>query len=307
VTQAFHADESFASSSSRARSPLDASACPSVWSEVRGLAYDCIATGVGASVVWHGNHGESVSRVYIGRESAETATTGPFQNCGGGHQMTLQSDRQPDDLRGALNKVSWSGVVTSVRPRIRMLRSFDQRSHSYLGYVLGVNGTIGSQSGDFSVAIGEAAYAKHGLAVGDVASGEGVRVPDGRLETADLYKVSKLRILEERRASGSSPPWHGVAPDLAVYRERGHRRLAARTFAAKCGSCYWAALMPVEIIIDHWNPDRKSHRTETFCYGRIRVCDSNAVELEEVAVSPAVFRPFEAEMMKPRSELAEPA
>ena len=25
--------------------------------------------------------------------------------------------------------------------------------------------------------------------------------------------------------------------------------------------------MPVEIIIDHWNPDRKQYRFETFCYG----------------------------------------
>ena len=25
--------------------------------------------------------------------------------------------------------------------------------------------------------------------------------------------------------------------------------------------------MAVEMIIDHWNPDRKKHRRETFCYG----------------------------------------
>ena len=25
--------------------------------------------------------------------------------------------------------------------------------------------------------------------------------------------------------------------------------------------------MPVEIIIDHWNPEKKKYRTETFCYG----------------------------------------
>ena len=25
--------------------------------------------------------------------------------------------------------------------------------------------------------------------------------------------------------------------------------------------------MPVEIIIDNWNPDRRRYRTETFCYG----------------------------------------
>jgi len=25
--------------------------------------------------------------------------------------------------------------------------------------------------------------------------------------------------------------------------------------------------MPVEIIIDHWNPSKKRYRFETFCYG----------------------------------------
>jgi hypothetical protein len=25
--------------------------------------------------------------------------------------------------------------------------------------------------------------------------------------------------------------------------------------------------MPVTMIIDHWNPDRREHRSETFCYG----------------------------------------
>jgi hypothetical protein len=25
--------------------------------------------------------------------------------------------------------------------------------------------------------------------------------------------------------------------------------------------------MPVEMIIDHWNPSQRRYRTETFCYG----------------------------------------
>jgi hypothetical protein len=25
--------------------------------------------------------------------------------------------------------------------------------------------------------------------------------------------------------------------------------------------------MPVELIIDHWNPSKKQYRLETFCYG----------------------------------------
>jgi hypothetical protein len=29
----------------------------------------------------------------------------------------------------------------------------------------------------------------------------------------------------------------------------------------------WGCRMPVEMIIDHWNPGRKRYRFETFCYG----------------------------------------
>jgi len=35
----------------------------------------------------------------------------------------------------------------------------------------------------------------------------------------------------------------------------------------KCRTCIWGCRMPVEMIIDHWNPSRKRHRFETFCYG----------------------------------------
>ena len=40
-------------------------------------------------------------------------------------------------------KVPWHGRVQSVQARIRMLRSFDERSHSYLGYNLLIDGRIG--------------------------------------------------------------------------------------------------------------------------------------------------------------------
>jgi hypothetical protein len=29
----------------------------------------------------------------------------------------------------------------------------------------------------------------------------------------------------------------------------------------------WGCRMPVELIIDQWNPSRRRYRTETFCYG----------------------------------------
>jgi hypothetical protein len=85
------------------------------------------------------------------------------------------------------SKVSWRGTLLSVQPRIRLTRSFDQRSHSYLGYVLRVRGSMGQgEEREFLVAVGKAAHEKHRLRAGDEVSGEGAPVTDPDLETADL-------------------------------------------------------------------------------------------------------------------------
>ena len=60
---------------------------------------------------------------------------------------------------------------------------------------------------------------------------------------------------------------HSLPPDLQTYRSRGHRRLDARTFESKCLQCIWGCRMPVEMIVDQWNPSLKRYRYETFCYG----------------------------------------
>jgi hypothetical protein len=41
------------------------------------------------------------------------------------------------------------------------MRAFDERRHSYLGYVLRVEGTIGDEPGEFHIALGKVAQAKH--------------------------------------------------------------------------------------------------------------------------------------------------
>jgi hypothetical protein len=159
-------------------------------------------------------------------------------------------------------------VLTAVQPRIRLTRSFDERSHTYLGHVLRVQGTVAGEQREVVVAIDEAAHAEHQFRAGDRVSGEGVPVDDPQTETAELYKASKLKVLE-RAATGTTggPPWRGVPPPLSVYRERGHRRLAARTYESKCTACIWGCRMAVEMIIDQWNPGQKRYREETFCYG----------------------------------------
>jgi hypothetical protein len=166
------------------------------------------------------------------------------------------------------SKLAWEGTLVSVQPRIRLLRSFDQRSHSYLGYLLRVRGEVGGMAKEFVVAIGQAAQAKHEFRVGDVVHGEGAPVANPGLETADLYKASRLKATVRGRAERSRElPCTGVPPSLEEYRQRGHRRLAALTYAAKCVGCLWGCEMAVEIVIDPWKPSKPRTRRETFCYG----------------------------------------
>ena len=167
-----------------------------------------------------------------------------------------------------VEKISWSGKLTSVQPRIRLGRSFDQRSHTYLGYALEVRGSVGSEAREFLVGVGEGAHAKHHFQVGDTVSGDALPVADPRLETVEFYKVSDLKVSARNvQEETQPPPWHGIPPPLPIYRERGHRRLAARRYQEKCTTCIWGCHMAVEMIIDQWNPSKRRYRTETFCYG----------------------------------------
>ncbi|NLP24690.1 MAG: hypothetical protein GX382_09265 [Syntrophomonadaceae bacterium] len=165
-------------------------------------------------------------------------------------------------------KLSFQGTIISIQPRIRLTRSFDESSHTYLGYAIKTTGTIDNQQTTFSIGIGKAAQAKFNFKVNDVISGECLPVPDPDLEPVAYYKVSKLAKISEGESASTSAPWELVPPELEVYRERGHRRLSARTYESKCSSCMWGCKMPVEIIVDNWNPrGLRKYRFETFCYG----------------------------------------
>jgi hypothetical protein len=165
-------------------------------------------------------------------------------------------------------KTVFRGIIIAVQPRIFLIRSFDERTHNYLGYSLCLEGETGGQKGKFLIGIGKAAQIKHCFRAGDVISGECLPVPDPRREPVDFYKVSKLKVIQRAAAEKTEePPWEGVPPTLEEYRRRGHRRLAARTYETKCITCIWGCRMAVEIIIDHWKPDLREHRYETFCYG----------------------------------------
>ena len=175
-----------------------------------------------------------------------------------------------------MEKLKFRGTILSIQPRIRLIRSFDEFSHAYSGYVLRISGAtdqgkVTEEEGKlrkFSVAIGKGTQSKYQFQAGDQISGLCLPVPDERLETAQYYKVCMLaHVTGKVDLQKPPPPWTGIPPDLETYRNRGHRRLASRTYSSKCSACIWGCRMPVQIIIDHWEPEKKEYRFETFCYG----------------------------------------
>ncbi len=167
-----------------------------------------------------------------------------------------------------MNKSVFTGTIISIQPRIRLTRSFDEASHTYLGFAIKLDGELDGVEATFSIGMGKAGHAKYHFKVSDVISGECLPIPDPDMEPVEYYKVSKLKVIDSGTIASNSPPWKLVPPELEVYRERGHRRLAARTYDTKCNSCMWGCRMPVEIIVDNWNPrGQRKYRFETFCYG----------------------------------------
>lgn len=113
-----------------------------------------------------------------------------------------------------------------------------QRSHTYLRYPLTVRGNIGSEAREFLVGLDEDAHAKYQFQSANTVSGEPLPVADPRLETVELYKVSNVKVTADQvQEETPPPPWRGVPPPLRIHRERGDRRLAARTYEEKCTKC----------------------------------------------------------------------
>ena len=165
-------------------------------------------------------------------------------------------------------KAFLQGEVIGVQPRIRLTRSFDQRDHSYLGYLLRVRGSLDNVPGEFVLGIGAAAQERHSFRVGDRVQAQCLPAEDPRREPAEYYKASKLEATQRGDMDLSEgPPWTGLPPTLEQYRARGHRRLAVQTYKKSCVRCMWGCRMAVDLILDHWKPSVRRYRFETFCYG----------------------------------------
>ena len=164
-----------------------------------------------------------------------------------------------------MTKIIVEGQVIAVQPRIRLLRSFDQRQHNYPGYALLIESTADNKQ--VWIGVGPAAQAKFGFCAGGSFSAEVEPVANPDVEAVDYYKAAKIQYKPDDSQPASPPPWTGVPPDLPTYRARGHRRLDAGAYESICRNCIWGCRMPVEMTLDQWNPEQKSYRKETFCYG----------------------------------------
>ena len=138
----------------------------------------------------HSSLGPRHSRSKVGRRASQTLRTPPSgRSSSGGH---TNSGRTPSRIQigeacgvtfprnNASEKIPWQGVLLSVQPRIRLSRSFDQRSHTYLGYALKVRGRVGSEAREFLVGVGQGTHAKHHFRAGDTVSGDALPVADPR-------------------------------------------------------------------------------------------------------------------------------
>lgn len=168
-------------------------------------------------------------------------------------------------------KIKFNGTITAVKARIRLLRSFDQVHHAYLGYTLVMDAVVdGKDWKGCRIAVGQKTHEKHIFLKGDHISGEAVPIEHSEQERADFYKVSGLKLISRGDASENHPADMngGIASPLSVYRENGHLRLDPKTYESKCSLCSWGLVMATEIILDHWNPSRKNGGLRLTAMGR---------------------------------------
>jgi len=165
-------------------------------------------------------------------------------------------------------KVSWQGRVLAVKPRIRLVRSYDQRSHVYLGFSLFLDGSLDEELREFSVGLGKAAQAKHLFRTGDVVSGTSSPVADNRF--GERRSLQDERPETSLKRAGVGELWPALARSTALPRDLSRERASSSrcsNLRRRMPSLHLGCRMPVEMTIDHWNPQKKKYRVERFCYG----------------------------------------
>lgn len=116
-----------------------------------------------------------------------------------------------------MTKLTWTGTVTSVQPRIRAKRPPNERSHTTHGYIIGLVGTIEGQPRDFRVVISQAAQTKLQIRIGDVIAGSGESPLGPDVEYFDVYKVTKLKVTSPAPAERDrTPPCLNPKPTIDI-------------------------------------------------------------------------------------------
>ena len=85
-----------------------------------------------------------------------------------------------------MSKTTIEDRIIAVQPRIRLLRSFDQRQHNYPGYALLIKPLV--EQNQVWIGVGPAAHAKFGFCAGGSFSAEVEPVANPDLEAVDYYK-----------------------------------------------------------------------------------------------------------------------
>jgi hypothetical protein len=168
-----------------------------------------------------------------------------------------------------MEKINWKGTILSIQPRTNVWRyRIDNRTHSYIGYNLFLDGVANGEAAQFAVAISEKQQQSVGFRIGDEASGTGWTKKYPQWEYADYYRAGALKRINPNDTpadESKAPPWTGDPPDMATYEWRGCRVLSKACWKSKCFKCKWAAMANVTIEYD-WGVKQK-WRFESFCYG----------------------------------------
>jgi len=165
-------------------------------------------------------------------------------------------------------KVEWQGIIVSIQPRTNVWRYvLDNRTHSYHGYNIFLEGSVDDDEAQFSVAISEKQQLGNGFRIGDEISGTAWTKKHPEREYADYYRAGALKRISaaEDTPDGKAPPWKIPPPDMQTYERRRARMLSLSCWKGKCFQCVWANMSNVTIEYDFGK--KQKHRFEPFCYG----------------------------------------
>ena len=165
-------------------------------------------------------------------------------------------------------KIEWQGKIVSIQPRTNVWRYvLDNRTHSYHGYNLFLDGAVDGVDCPFSIAISEKQQQSNGFHIGDVISGAAWTKQYPEREYADYYRAGSLKRVSvaENMHNSETPPWKIPPPDMQTYEWRGARMLSLSCWKGKCFQCVWASMSNVTIEFDFGK--KQKYRFEAFCYG----------------------------------------